>query len=81
MVKDSFQVIERIKNIKSDNTVLTSFDVKQLFTNVPLKELIKVSVDELYELRKPKLEKNSLIKLMKIATRDAQFRFNNIVYS
>ena len=36
VVKDSFEVIERIKNIKSDNTVLTSFDVKQLFTNLPL---------------------------------------------
>ena len=36
VVKDSFQVIERIKNIKSENTVSISFDVKQLFTNLPL---------------------------------------------
>ena len=43
MVKDSFEVIERIKNINPYYTVLTSFDVKQLFTNVPLEELIKVS--------------------------------------
>ena len=52
VVKDSFQVIERIKNIKSDNTVSISFDVKQLFTNVLLKESIKVSVDKLYEFKK-----------------------------
>ena len=55
--KDSFEVIERIKNIKSENTVLTSFDVKQLFSNVPLKESIKVSVDKLHEIKKTKLEK------------------------
>ena len=81
VVKDSFEVIERIKNIKPDNTVLTPFDVKQLFTNVPLEESIKVSVDKLYELRKPKLEKNNLVKLMKLATSDVQFSFNNMIYS
>ena len=48
---------------------------------MPLEESIKVSVDKLYELRKPKLEKNNLIKLMKIATSNVQFSFNNIVYS
>ena len=79
VVKDSFEVIERIKNIKPDNSVLTSFDVKQLFTNVLLKESIKVSVDKLYELREPKIEK--LIKQMKIAPSDVQFSFNNIIYS
>ena len=44
-----------------------------------LKESIKVSVDKLYELREPKIEK--LIKQMKIAPSDVQFSFNNIIYS
>ena len=47
-VKDSFEVIEKIRNTKSTIRVLTSFDVKQLFTNVPLEESTKVSVDKLY---------------------------------
>ena len=80
-MKDSFGVIERIWYTKSTNTVLTSFDVKQLFTNVPLEESIKVSVDKLYEIRKPNLEKNNFIKMMKIATSDVQFSFNNEIYS
>ena len=45
-------MIKRIRITKSDNTVLTFFDVKQLFTNVPLEESIKVSVDKLYEIKK-----------------------------
>ena len=48
---------------------------------MPLEESIKVSVDKLYELRKPKLEKNNLVKMMKLATSDVQFSFNNIMYS
>ena len=48
---------------------------------MPLEESIKVSVDKLYELRKPKLKKNNLVKLMKLATSDVQFSFNNIIYS
>ena len=57
VVKDSFEVIERIRYAKSTNTVLTSFDVKQLFTNVTLEESIKVSVDKLnkFILNKKKL--------------------------
>ena len=51
VVKDSFEMIERIKNVKSNNTVLTSYGVKQLFKNVPLKESIKVSVDISVRLR------------------------------
>ena len=42
--------------------------MKQLFTNVPLTDAIKVSVDELYEIRKPNVEKNYFIKLIKMAT-------------
>ena len=72
-------MIKRIRITKSDNTVLAFFDVKQLFTNVPLEESIKVKVDKLYETRKSKLEKNNLIKLMKIATSDLQFCFNIII--
>ena len=45
-------MIKKIRITKSDNTVLTFFDVKQLFTNVPLEESIKVSVDKLYEIKK-----------------------------
>ena len=81
VVKDSFEVIEKIRHAKSTNTVLTSFDVKQLFTNVPLEESIKISADKLYEISKPNLEKNNFIKLMKIATSDVQFNFNNTIYS
>ena len=39
VVKDSFEVIERIRNINPQKTVLSSFDVKEIFTNVSLDEV------------------------------------------
>ena len=80
-VKDSFEVVERIRKIQPENTFLSSFDVKKLFTNVPLNEVIQICVDRLYELEKPSIKKNSFIKLMKIATSDVQFSFNSVIYS
>ena len=47
------RLILRIRNIKSDITVLTSCDVKLLFFNLPLEKSIKVSIEKLYEIIKP----------------------------
>ena len=49
-VKDSFEVVERIRNINPENTFLSSFDVKKLFTSIPLDEVIQICGDVLYSL-------------------------------
>ena len=36
ILKDSFSYNNQIKSIASNNTFMASFDVKSLFTNVPL---------------------------------------------
>ena len=81
VVKDSFEVIERIRNINPESTFLSSFDVKKLFTNIPLDEVIQICCDTLYSLGQPSIKKSSFIKLMKVATSDVQFSFNNEIYS
>ena len=60
VIKDSFSFVETIRNIKANNTFVASFDVKSLFTNVPLKEVIDISTDKLYLLAKPTLKKKEL---------------------
>ena len=51
-LKDSFDAAERIKNIPGhlydEGYQLVSFDVKSLFTNVPLNKTIKVILDRVY---------------------------------
>ena len=69
VVKDSFEVIDRIRNINLENTFLSTFDVKKLFTNIPLDEVIQICCEVLYSLRQLTIKKTSFIKLMKVFTR------------
>ena len=48
ILKDSFSFVDQIKDIESNNTFIASFDVKSLFTNVPLEEVIEICLDMLY---------------------------------
>ena len=51
MLKDSFSFADHIKRTDSNNTFMASFDVKSLFTNVLLDEVLDICVDTLYRLK------------------------------
>ena len=57
VVKDSFEVVRRIRSVGAENKFVSSFDVKNLFSKVPLDEVIRTSTDMLYNLRKPSIIK------------------------
>ena len=80
IVNDSFEVVDRIRNLNSKDTFMPSCDVKKLFTNLPLEEIIQTSTEKLYSLEKPKIKRDNFVKLMTIATSEVQFRFNNTLY-
>ena len=65
-----------------DSTCMFSFDVKSLFTNIPLKEAIRISADSLFRQfpQTTILSKTKFIELMEIATNGIEFSFNNIIY-
>ena len=69
-LKDSFDAAERIKNIPDhlyeEGYQLVSFDVKSLFTNVPLGKTIQVILDRVYKekLITTTLKKRTLKKLI-----------------
>ena len=51
-LKDSFEAVSRIQNIPvnlfRDGYRFVSFDVKSLFTNLPLKKTINIILDRIY---------------------------------
>ena len=81
IVKDSFEVVRRIRSVGAESTFVSSFDVKKLFSNVPLDEVISTSTDMLYSLQKPSIKKENFMKLLRIATSEVQFSFDGMVYS
>ena len=71
VLKDSFEAARRIRNgvteqMYEEGYVLVSFDVKSLFTNVPLSKTLDVILDRVYNQRlvTTKLKKRTLKKLI-----------------
>ena len=83
-INDSFFFAEMIQQFKvnSNDSILCSFDICSLFTNVPLAETIEICTKTLYDghLPTPVIPKHVFIELMKTATTSVEFSFNNIMY-
>ena len=91
-VRDTFTFVEEITKIDSKNTFMASFDVKSLFTNIPLEETISIIINELFqnkEVLEVKLEnsgdivyynKTDFKSLLDLATLENHFIFNEDIY-
>ena len=79
-MKDSFKFVDDLKLQEAKDTFLYSFDVKSLFTSVPLNEVIDICADTLYSLENPTLKRNNFVRLMRLATEEVEFSFNNTLY-
>ena len=80
-VKNSFDFAEQV--VKYDhNLYMTSLDVELLFTNIPLEETIKNCVNDLFSnnFYSGKLSRKDLYDLLKIATTESSFIFDNKLY-
>ena len=73
--------MEELKEVSINDKFLASFDVTSLFTNIPLKETIKLAVD-LIKTSYPNLKTSSedLTKLFKFVTCETHFLFNGKYY-
>ena len=74
-------MIQQLK-VNSNDSILRSFDIYSLFTNVPITETIEICTKTIYDghLPTPVLPKHVFIELIKTATTSVEFSFNNIMY-
>ena len=85
-LKDSFDAAEKIKTIPDhlydEGFKLVSFDVKSLFTNVPLKRTIDVILDRVYNKNviSTTLKKRTLKKLILDTCSKTAFMFGGTIY-
>ena len=83
VLKDSFEFNDAIQNCSMPETGhICSFDIKSLFTKVPLEETVRIAANELYhsDLPPPCLKESSFIKLMHKVTAGIEFSFNEVMY-
>lgn len=80
-VQDTFTFVREIQNLRYDRYYLCSYDVSSLFTSIPLKEVIDIAVDKIFESKPDiKISRNDLIKLFMISTAETHFQFNGQMY-
>ena len=83
-INDSFSFAKMIQQLKvnSNDSILCSFDICSLFTNVPSGETIEICTKTLYDscLPTPVIPKHVFIELIKTTTTSVEFSFNNIMY-
>jgi hypothetical protein len=83
-VKDSFSFVQLLNTLpaNSDNIRMCSFDIRSLFTNVPLTEVIDICIRQLYhsEIIPPAIPESVCRELLRMATVNVEFSFNNCMY-
>ena len=88
-VKDTYDFCQQLDEFQQqephliEQSVMCSFDVKSLFTNVPQQETINISTKALYhnpDIIKSRVPEDLFVKLMKKATTDVEFRFADTMY-
>ena len=81
-VKDSFTFAKEVCDLNLGQCVLASFDVKSLFTNIPLTETIDICINNLFSSEElvQNFNKQKLHKLLSLASMDCLFIFDKKYY-
>ena len=61
---------------------MVSFDVKSLFTNVPLEKIIEITLERIYERKEisTSISKKEMKQLLTLFTKNVHFTYSNTVY-
>lgn len=80
-VKNSLELTKKLANVKlKNNTKLVSFDVSNMFSNIPPEECLTLITDILDKKNVNITIKNELIELFEIVLNQNYFEFNNKFY-
>ena len=82
-VKDSFTFAQEISSFQSsDNLIMDSFDIKSLFTNIPLDETFDIAANSLYSKNNSflYLSITQFRKFLGLAVKNTLFHFNDKLY-
>jgi hypothetical protein len=81
-LRNTENFVTALKELRlSGPTVMASFDVVSLFTNVPLDETNKIAIDKMYSGdNNPPFDKSTFSKLLNIASSQSVFLFDSVLY-
>src|SRR5215469_1490602 len=81
-IRNSYEFCDQVKNLNT-NDYMVSYDVKSLFTNVPLYETIDIILEQIFTNDNStfnSFSRNNFKKLLELAILDTHFIFNEKVF-
>ena len=79
--KDTFNFVQELGKTDISDKFTVSFDIKSLFTNIPLEETLDLAVETIFEHRPHlKISKKELLELFRFCTSKTNFLFDGNVY-
>ena len=79
VVKDTLEFVKLLRKQTSKNRKICSFDVKNLFTSIPVDDTIEHILSVISE-NEIKNRKHALRELLKLACKEILFTFNDVLY-
>ena len=81
-IKDTFQFVEEISKHENSNYFMASFDIKSLFTNIPLDETLNLTSEKLFNSNATYygFDKINFVKLLEHAIKDILFVIDKMLY-
>ena len=82
-IKNSYEFAELLTNTSNKDYIMCSFDIKSLFTNIPLDETINIILNELtpnLDSKFNNLNRSQLKNILQLACKNSFFIFNNKLY-
>ena len=82
-IKNSYEFAKFITGIPNNNYIMCSFDIKSLFTNIPLDETIEIILNQTTPCVNSKFNnfsREQLRSLLELTAKNSFFTFNNKLY-
>ena len=81
-IKEYFSFVEVIRTNALIPSNMCSFDIKSLFTNVPVGETINICLNDLYksDLSAPLIQKDVCLSLLNITVKNLEYSFNSYIH-
>ena len=81
-IKNSYSFVEEMRALDVSDMIMASFDVKSLFTNIPLDETINIVCDSMFKDQDTycNFTKEQFTSLLQLAVKDSPFIFNKRLY-
>ena len=87
LMEDSLSIVDALHDMEvDDHSILVSYDVTSLFTNVPVDETIQILAEKAFKddwfnkQHNLNITKSDLVELLNIATKNQLFQFEGSLY-